>query len=158
MPAILPSLKRRPLTVVGLLLLSGLFLWAGVIKALDPQQFLLSIRTYEIMPDPYAAWLAMGLPWLEILAALGLWWSWSRPGSLVVLLGLIVVFLIAILSALARGLEIDCGCFGDIMRGGHATLIIQDVVLLAVAAGLLFAEWRRAAPSPAPDDSATAPA
>ena len=137
-------LPKRPLTTIGLAILSLLFLWAGILKAWDPQQFLHSVRTYEMVPDPYAAWLAMGLPWLEILAALGLWWSKTRAGSLLLLTGLLVVFLVAILSAMARGLAIDCGCFGDILRGGYTTLIIQDLILLAIAGALFWNEWRRA--------------
>lgn len=136
----------KALPWVGLAVLSVVFLVAGTIKALDPQQFLLDIRSYELVADPYAAWLAMGLPWLELMAALGLWWSRTRAGSLLLLGGMLVVFMAAVSSAMSRGLSISCGCFGDIWRGTETGLLVQDSVLLVIAGALLVREWRRAAP------------
>ncbi len=141
----------RSLPWLGLAALSIVFLVAGTIKLLDPQRFIMDIRTYELVPDPYAAWLAMGLPWLEVLAALGLWWSRTRSGSLLLLAGLLVVFLAAIASAMSRGLSISCGCFGELWRGTETGLLVQDSVLLVVALALLVREWRLAAPARPPD-------
>ena len=52
------------------LLFGGVLVYAGAVKAWDPAAFLLDIRSFELLPDPWAAWLAMSLPWLEIFAGL----------------------------------------------------------------------------------------
>ena len=69
------ALPRTALGVFALtlrLLLGALFVYSGWVKAMDPIEFLGSIRTFHILEDPYAAWVAMGLPWLEIAAGAAL--------------------------------------------------------------------------------------
>lgn len=121
----------------------AIFIWSGWLKVCDPAAFLVSVRGFHILPDPFAAWLALGLPWLEILAGLAVVAGWMRRGGLLLLNGSLVVFAIALVSAWVRGLDIDCGCFG---RGTGATSIatalIRDAVLL-LAGGWLWVLHRR---------------
>jgi uncharacterized membrane protein YphA (DoxX/SURF4 family) len=114
------------------LALGGVFLWAGVSKAMDPHEFGLEIARYRMVPQEAVNLMAILLPWIEIVAGaalvLGLW---ARAGAFVCL-GLDVVFLIAITSALRRGLDISCGCFGggaDAAKMSQATLW-RDLVFL----------------------------
>lgn len=121
------------------LLFGGVFVYAGALKAWDPAAFVMDVRSFELLRDPLAAWLAMGLPWLEIFAGLAVMSGLLRAGGLLILNVTLVGFLIAILSAWARGLDIQCGCFG----GGAGTtdyveLLMRDVVLLALGFWLAF--------------------
>lgn len=121
------------------LLFGGVFVYAGALKAWDPAAFVMDVRSFELLRDPLAAWLAMGLPWLEIFAGLAVMSGLLRAGGLLILNVTLVGFLIAILSAWARGLDIQCGCFG----GGAGTtdyveLLVRDVVLLALGFWLAF--------------------
>ena len=121
------------------LLFGGVFVYAGALKAWDPAAFVMDVRSFELLRDPLAAWLAMGLPWLEIFAGLAVMSGPLRAGGLLILNVTLVGFLIAILSAWARGLDIQCGCFG----GGAGTtdyveLLVRDVVLLALGFWLAF--------------------
>jgi hypothetical protein len=74
---------------------------------------------------------AITLPWIEIVAGvflvLGIW----MRASAILLSALTLVFMVAIGSALARGLDIDCGCFGTV-GGRRAGLVplLEDMVLL----------------------------
>ena len=139
------TLPRTIPGVVALMLrvaLGALFLWTGWEKTKDPNGFLFSIRSFHILPDPYAAWVAMGLPWLEILAGAALVAGLLVEGGLAVIAGMLGVFLWAIIYSWQRGLDINCGCFGgDAATSDYHELIRRDVVLLAVTLGLLIHRW-----------------
>lgn len=94
------------------LVVGGLFVYAGVLKMLDPVQFAHDIDNYKILPWSAAVGLAFYLPWLEILAGLFLVLRFFYRGSLVLLISLISVFIVATAAARIRGLDITCGCFG----------------------------------------------
>jgi putative oxidoreductase len=126
------------------LLFGGVFVYAGAIKAWDPAAFLLDIRSFELLPDPWAAWLAMGLPWLEIFAGLAVMSGLLRSGGLLLLNGCLLVFLVAILSAWARGLDIRCGCFGNgDSQSEYVELLVRDLVLLALGLWLACGPWQK---------------
>lgn len=92
---------------------SLVFLVSGFLKLLDPGRFLLDVQAFELLPYSLAFGAALALPWLEILAAVGLWWRRLGTGS-PLLLGLATLGFIGALGiANARGLERDCGCFGE---------------------------------------------
>jgi len=130
--------------VGGLSLLSGVFLLAGISKAADPTQFLFSLEGYRILPEQAAYLLALYLPWLEIVLALGVWVRWSRPGALLGLIGLLVAFSLAIASVWARGIDIDCGCFSNIIPDtGYALSILRNLGFIGIAGGLLIGEGGR---------------
>ena len=101
-----------PAALAARLVLAGVFMYAGVLKALDPQEFLLDVRSFQMLRDPWAAVLALGLPWLEIFCGVALLLGgWTR-GACLVLGGLLLAFAAAFLQAWARGIDVTCGCFG----------------------------------------------
>lgn len=115
------------------LFFGGLFVYSGAVKALDPAAFVMDVRSFDLLPDPYAAWLAMFLPWLEMLAGQTVILGFLRSGGLLVLNASLVAFLIAIGLSWYRGIDIQCGCFGSgDASGNYAGLIVRDVLLLAL--------------------------
>ena len=70
-------LKNKTLLVVFRLVLGGLFVYAGVVKVLDPLDFAQDIRNYRLVGQALSFLAAVVLPWLEILAgvalAAGIW-------------------------------------------------------------------------------------
>lgn len=131
--------------VVALMLrmaLGALFVWTGWEKTPDPNAFLFSIRSFHILPDPYAAWVAMGLPWLEIAAGAALLTGLLIEGGLAVIAGMLAVFLWAIIYSWHRGLDIECGCFGgENATSDYHEIILRDVALLVLALALLGHRW-----------------
>jgi len=117
--------------------LGGMFVAAGALKASDPTSFALEIHNYQLMPD-LAPLLAATLPAVEIVLGLALlvgtrpWVRASALGSTVVL----GVFTVAVASVVARGVNIDCGCFGE--GSGPVTMmtVLRDVAF--VAAGIVL--------------------
>src|ERR1700747_754395 len=114
------------------LIVGGIFVYAGVIKALDPVQFGLDIDNYKILPWFVSVRLAFYLPWLEILCGLALILGFLYRGGLSILTALVFVFIGATTAAKARGLDITCGCFGHASQhwsfGQHMAV---DLLLLA---------------------------
>ena len=118
------------------LIIGGVFIYAGVIKALDPIVFANDIDNYKILPWAIGVRLAFYLPWLEILCGLALIARRLYLGGLSILTALISVFIVATVAAKVRGLDITCGCFGHASKNwGFTTHLALDLVLLG---GLLF--------------------
>ena len=123
------------------LFLGGLFVYAGVLKVLDPAQFLVDIESYRLLPYVAAVATAFYLPWLEILCGAGLWNRRTRRGALWILIALTVVFAVLITSAWVRGLDISCGCFGVSESNGsnYVWWLTRDLLIFL---GLAILMWR----------------
>ncbi len=108
-----PDNSRRD--YVGLavsLALAAVFIYAGVDKIQGRLQFADSIAAFRILPAALINLFALGLPPFEIACGLLLLGPPTRRvGALAVAL-VSVLYLSALLSALVRGLTLDCGCFG----------------------------------------------
>lgn len=122
----------------------GVFVYAGALKVADPMSFLDDVRSFDLLGDPWAAWVAMGLPWLEILAGLAVMSGLLRSGGMLILNGSLVAFLAALLISWQRGIDIRCGCFGhEDASSSYPDLILRDLLLLALGLGLMFKGKRK---------------
>lgn len=121
------------------LALAVVWAWAGWAKISDPDVATRAVRAYEIFPESLVKPVAWGLPFVELGLALLLFIGLAcRPAAWVSAV-LFVAFIVMIGSAWARGLSIDCGCFG----GGGATSgvdgakyaqeMVRDLVFLGLA-------------------------
>jgi protein-disulfide isomerase len=136
------STARPWLATLARVGLAAVFLYAGATKIGDPAQFLVSVNAYQLLPAWLAKAVTYGLPLVEIGVGLLLLAGLATRLAAAVVALLLVVFLIGVISAAARGLSIDCGCFGS---GGQVpagqtryTLEIgRDVGLLVLAAFLV---------------------
>src|SRR6202051_2355357 len=88
------------------LIIGGVFIYSGVIKALDPIGFADDIDNYKILPWAIGVGLAFYLPWLEIFCGLALIARRLYLGGLSILTALISIFIVATVAAKARGLDI----------------------------------------------------
>jgi putative oxidoreductase len=121
--------------IVGLII-GGIFIYAGVIKAMDPVGFANDIDNYKILPWPLTVRLAFYLPWLEILCGLAVILGLMYRGGLLILTALISIFIAASVIAKARGLDITCGCFGHASKNWSFTthLALDFAILIALSA------------------------
>ncbi len=128
------SSRRNVLWRIVALIIGGIFVYAGVIKAMDPVAFANDIDNYKILPWPLAVRLAFYLPWLEMLCGLSLILRFFCRGGLFILTGLTFVFIAASAIAKVRGLDITCGCFGHASKNwsfsGHLALDIAILIAL----------------------------
>jgi len=149
--------------VLGLAL-GGLFFYAGLQKRLEPYQFAEAILAYDLLPVFLVGLVAAILPWLELATGFFLilgylleipgrllrWlgFSWGdrlvggikRRSCLLLIIGQLGLILLVLFITLARGLRIDCGCGLLWARQVGWNIILEDVVLLALAAFLFWWE------------------
>jgi uncharacterized membrane protein YphA (DoxX/SURF4 family) len=91
--------------------LGGVFIVASLDKIQNPEAFATTIANYRIMPYTVINGIAIMLPWLEaVTGAFLVLGIWVRANTIIIG-GLLLIFSIAITQALARGLDISCGCF-----------------------------------------------
>ncbi len=93
------------------LVLAGVFLVAAAPKLADPAAFAAAITNYRAFPDALVHVIATVVPALELVGALALLTPWRRGGALL-LGGLLLGFTVLLAVSMARGLDLDCGCFG----------------------------------------------
>jgi hypothetical protein len=111
-------------------ILSLFFLFAGLSKLLDPAAFSLAIERYQLV-GAGASWaFALWIPWLECITAFSVWSRRWRVASVFLLAGLLIAFQAALLSALVRGLDISCGCFGSAVESSVLLSLLRNFFLL----------------------------
>jgi len=136
---------KKYLPWVGLiarLILGGVLLVAGYLKAFTIDKSQMAVRAYEVLPIPLANFLGIILPWLEIGAGLLLILGFAVRYISIFGTVLMLIFVVAIGQAWARGLSIDCGCFGG---GGkvapgetkYLSEILRDLGLAALGIYLI---------------------
>lgn len=131
------------LTFLARLILGGVLLAAGALKIGNLQKSAMAVRAYEMLPVGLANFLGYALPWIEI--GIGLLLIVGASVKVCGLLGAftMLAFIIAIAQAWARGLSIDCGCFGgggtiDPEDTKYLSEIIRDIGLLALGVFLYY--------------------
>lgn len=131
------------LALAARLILGGVLLVAGALKVGAPLASARSVQAYDLLPFDLAAIVGYALPAVEIaLGALLILGLFTRTAAALSSL-LMLAFVIGIASAWARGLNIDCGCFGDggLVEAGQTSYgidILRDLALLACGALLVY--------------------
>jgi putative oxidoreductase len=139
-PLTIPRFVRRIVEFI----VGCIFIYAGVIKALDPIRFASDIDNYKIFPWAISARLAFYLPWLEILCGLALIARRLYLGGLSILTALTSIFIVATIAAKIRGLDITCGCFGHASKNwSFSAHIALDLSLLAALIALCICDRLR---------------
>lgn len=133
------SFPMRAIVLLSRLPVAAIVLYAGAAKAIHPGQLMVDIQRYQLVSDRLA-WLGAGyLPYLEILSGVALLIPRTEQTARFILVGLLLVFVGALISAWARGLNITCGCFGGGLaeKPNYPWWLMRDLGLLA----LLVAPW-----------------
>jgi uncharacterized membrane protein YphA (DoxX/SURF4 family) len=122
---------------------------AGLLKLPDPNESVRAVRAYRLLPESVVPVVGHGLPILEIMVGLCLLLGLLTRVAAVVSAVLLMAFVVGIASAWARGLSIDCGCFGGgagPTRNAQAKYpwdLARDVGLLLLSGWVL---WRPRTP------------
>jgi uncharacterized membrane protein YphA (DoxX/SURF4 family) len=123
--------------------LAAVFLVSGALKVVDPAQTRIAVHAYELLPSDLVGPVATVLPLVELalgtLLLAGAFTRWVALAS-AMLLG---VLMTAVAQAWARGLSIDCGCFGGggaVAKGSthYPQELARDVGTLLLALWLLM--------------------
>ncbi len=113
------------------LILGALFIYSALTKITDVEYFAKSLYNYRLLPEETLNFFALIIPWLEFVVGLLLIAGiYVRESALLGTI-LMIIFIAAVGIALARGLDIECGCFGT--RDGSKVgvlKIIEDIFIL----------------------------
>src|SRR5215467_1279144 len=157
--------KRKRLDFVAVLVrwfLGGIFIYMGLVKALDPVTFLKLVREYEMVGNPLLLNLISSvLPWFEVFCGVLLLTGVAVRGSALVLLGMLIPFTLIVLKralaiASAEGIlfcavKFNCGCGGGdvyicqklIENTGLMLLALLPLIGLGKKWALRFSFWRK---------------
>lgn len=108
------------------------FIYASIHKITDPQAFAQVIYNYQIMPAWSINAIAVFMPWVEMIAGIGIIVSCRfAKGAALLIGGMLALFIVVLTFNLIRGLDVDCGCFDSNGEGGSALeVIFRDILLL----------------------------
>ena len=124
--------------------LGGAFVFAAWNKMFAPFNFYMAILKFQMLPVSWVWFAAIALIWSEMICGtfmlLGLW---TRAAT-TLMSGMLAIFLVGIVSAVVRGLDITCGCFGVHSDAAVGWTTILRILLLLVSALLLlyYGSWR----------------
>ncbi len=133
----LPEKRASWFPLLLRLILGGIFLLAAWNKLRAPQIYAEAIGGFKLLHESVLLPAAVLFIWLEMMSGVSvLVGLWTRAGALL-MSALLLIFFLAIAAAIARGLDIQCGCFGALASGGVGwPALLRALVLLVMAARL----------------------
>ena len=122
------------------LILAAVYIYAGLIKGLDPVKFAGQVANYQLLPYAWNYLVSATLPYLELLCGALLLLNMRVRPAVLILFVLNLVFMLALGSLIVRGIDIDCGCFNpDAANKTTPWMALwRDLGLLV----LMVATWR----------------
>jgi uncharacterized membrane protein YphA (DoxX/SURF4 family) len=119
------------------------FVVSGGLKVIDPQSSAAAVRAYKLLPGSLVTIVGWGLPFAEIALGLLLLAGIATRAVAAVAAVLLIIFILAVVSVAARGLSIDCGCFGgggEVAPGqtAYGIEVVRDLGLLLLALWLVW--------------------
>jgi uncharacterized membrane protein YphA (DoxX/SURF4 family) len=140
----------RWVALVERVVLAAVFVWAAVPKLLDPAAFAEAIANYHLVPDALVGAVAVVVPVLELVIAVALVVGLGARGAAIAAAAMLVSFTIGMIQAMARGIDLDCGCFGTATKTevgwGSIARNVALIGLAVVIAILPDAKWRKKPP------------
>ena len=140
------QVNLRNLTILILrLVMVYVFLRAALPKIQDPVSFAVAVSGFRVTGPSLSMWIALILPWLELVTALGLLIPNIRRASGLVIAVLLILFIGLHTSAWIRGLDIHCGCFGkepSIESPNYLWLILRNSLLLISIEWITWRDFR----------------
>ena len=137
--ALVKILSNKYLILGIRLVLGAVFIYAALDKIAQPAEFARNIYNYRMLPDTFINFMALTLPWLEIICGVLIIVGVFTRGSAFLIGFMLLIFIVAISVALVRGLDISCGCFSQ--EAGHGVavdLLIRDILMFLGALMVLF--------------------
>ena len=134
------SLLKNSWVIFALRIILGIvFLYASFDKIRNPGSFAGNIQNYQMLPYGITNLFSIVLPWVELYVGSCLILGVFVDGAALLSTGMMVMFIIALGQALARGLDIECGCFSQEGSLVGLNILLRDLIWLAMAVFV----WRR---------------
>lgn len=132
--------KYPAILVLSRFILGGIFIYASFNKIQNPQAFADILYNYKLLPDFFINFLAVYLPWLEMMAGLCLVAGIFARTSAIILSIMLGIFIVALAINAFRGLDFNCGCFSPLGEGSSdpVALIFRDLLMLIPGFLIIF--------------------
>ena len=140
----LTLLIQHPLIVlVSRWFLGITFIYASLCKIYMPMQFATVIHNYQLVPDTIARFMAIVLPWFELICGILLLSGLFIPGAIRIIIGMLIIFIGAVSIDLIRGIDIHCGCFSNCFTNQPDSqslkqALVLDLIYLVFTLPVLF--------------------
>ena len=133
-------LENKYLQILLRLILGVIFIYASLGKLFRPEDFAKAILRYEFLPLYFVNIVAIIMPWVEFFTGILLILGIYKKASSVLASISLAVFLIALTSAFARGLDISCGCFSleETSTKGDIIYRIAEDILMLIGAVIVY--------------------
>ncbi len=129
-------LSNKYLQFILRLVIGGMFIFVAINKLINPEEFAKAIKNYDMLPLSLINIIAITLPYIELFSGLFLIIGIYKRGSSAIIGISLIFFIIALSSAYARGLDIDCGCgFSSLVQENASKnelliRIFEDILML----------------------------
>lgn len=132
-------LRNKFILLAAQFFIGLIFIIAGAQKIIDPNGFAESIINYRVFPLFSINLIAITVPWIEIVSGILLIFNKYIKENAILISAFLLAFILLVISAIFRGLDFECGCFGtnDATRVGWFK-ILENFALLAVAVYIYF--------------------
>jgi len=126
-------LQNKNVITISRVLFAAVFLFSAILKIYDPVSFLKTVNNYNLLPLTYVNLFVIIIPWIEFVSGLLLLFNFYPKENSVILLSLLFIFTVAVLTAISRGIDINCGCFGSVfLQGTNWLKIFENVILFLI--------------------------
>lgn len=135
------SLSNKYLQIALRIIIGTIFVYSAVNKLFSQEEFAKAIYNYRLLPDGLVNFSAIILPGLEFFCGVFLVIGIFKKGSSFWVIIMLFIFLVGLISAYARGLDINCGCFSLETASSKSDIlarIVEDIFMLAGALIIFF--------------------
>lgn len=115
------------------IVLGFVFIYAGIGKIVEPNVFAKEIMNYRLLPEIIAKATAITLPWFELFIGFLLLFGVRTKTASILSSGLLIIFTLSVLSAIIRGLNINCGCFSQHIEYVGWKKIVENLALILIS-------------------------
>ncbi len=112
------------------LILAFIFILSSIEKLKDPYAFALSVDAYQIFPDWIINLSALLIPWFELFIGFGLIFKYKLKANLIFYIFLMFSFTILVIIAMIKGLDIECGCYGESSSKVGVTKLLENILIM----------------------------
>lgn len=141
--SVLKAMANPLVLLLARCLLGGVFMFAGWLKFASPRAFADSIGGFKLLHDSILLEVGLLFIWAELICGLAMVIGLATRAAAGIATVMLLSFIFAMVSAVARGLEIECGCFGALLPEGvnvwsvvrTALLLLPSIIVTANGAG-----------------------
>lgn len=124
---------REIINFLSRIFLGVVFLYASIGKIYEPNIFLKEIKNYRVFPEILAQIFAITIPWYELILAFFLIFGIRLRTTSLLLFILLFSFTVLVISAWARGLNINCGCFSHYVEYVGLRKVIENLIMMLLS-------------------------